>query len=96
MARFAVINNGTVINTIEADSKAIAEEISGFECIESDTVGIGTAYINGNFEIEEVEEYDPMAQEEGRLHTATDLTPEEQALKDSLIAGLSEQDRNPR
>lgn len=34
MAKFAVINNDNVLNTIEADSKEIAESITGYTCIE--------------------------------------------------------------
>lgn len=35
MANYAVIENGTVVNTILADSKEIAEEVTKKECIES-------------------------------------------------------------
>jgi hypothetical protein len=34
MANFTVINNGVVVNTILADSKEIAEEVTGLTCIE--------------------------------------------------------------
>ncbi len=34
MANFAVIENGVVLNTILADSKAIAEEVTGKTCVE--------------------------------------------------------------
>lgn len=34
MPNFAVIENGKVINTILADSKAIAEEATGKTCVE--------------------------------------------------------------
>jgi hypothetical protein len=34
MASYAVIENGTVINVIVAESKEIAEQISGKECVE--------------------------------------------------------------
>lgn len=34
MANYAVINNGTVVNTIVADSQEIAEQLTGLSCIE--------------------------------------------------------------
>jgi len=34
MATYAVIENGTVINVIVADSKETAEQVSGLECVE--------------------------------------------------------------
>ena len=34
MANFAVIDNGTVINTIVADSQEVAEAVTGFGCAE--------------------------------------------------------------
>lgn len=36
MATYAVIENGTVINVIVADSKEIAEQVTGLECVEYD------------------------------------------------------------
>lgn len=45
MAKFAVISGKSVINTIVADSKEIAENITGQLCIEfSDNVNIGYIY----------------------------------------------------
>ena len=44
MANYAVIENGTVINTIVADSQAIAEELTGLACTEyteESPIGIG-------------------------------------------------------
>lgn len=44
MATYAVIENGTVIDAILADSKEIAEQVSGKECIEyteENPLGIG-------------------------------------------------------
>ena len=35
MANFAVIKDGIVTNTIVADSKAIAEEVTGLEVLEA-------------------------------------------------------------
>ena len=49
MATFAVIKDGIVENCIIADSKEIAEEVTGFTCIESDTAYIGLPYVDGNF-----------------------------------------------
>lgn len=42
--QFAVISNNLVVNTIIADSKEIAEEVTGLLCIENDAVGIGYSY----------------------------------------------------
>jgi hypothetical protein len=50
---FAVIENGSVTNTIVADSKAIAEEVTGLTCVEyadTDMPHIGFGYANGVFE----------------------------------------------
>ena len=53
MANFAVIESGTVINTILADSKAIAEEITEKTCIEftsENPAVIGLGYDGTTFE----------------------------------------------
>lgn len=53
MANFAVIDNQKVINIIVAESKAIAEEVTGKTCVEytnSDIPYIGFGYVNGVFE----------------------------------------------
>jgi hypothetical protein len=50
---FAVIENNIVTNIIVADSKAIAEEVTGFTCIEyadEDMPHIGLGYVDGVFE----------------------------------------------
>jgi hypothetical protein len=47
MAYFAVLANNIVQNTIVADSKSIAEEVTGQECVEfteSNVAGIGYIY----------------------------------------------------
>lgn len=47
MSLFAVIKNNVVINTIVADSKEIAEEATGFECVGynlEDSVAIGYSW----------------------------------------------------
>ena len=51
MPNFAVIEDGIVTNTILADSKAIAEEITGRECVEytSASAQIGGTYTDGVF-----------------------------------------------
>jgi len=51
MANFAVIDGNDVINTIVAESKAIAEEITGLTCIEFETepAEIGGTYADGTF-----------------------------------------------
>lgn len=53
MANFAVIENGIVTNTIVADSKAIAEEVTGKTCVEytnSNPACIGLGYDGTTFE----------------------------------------------
>jgi hypothetical protein len=50
---FAVIENGVVTNTILADSKAIAEEVTGATCVaytDEDRPHIGLGYSKGVFE----------------------------------------------
>lgn len=53
MANFAVIENGIVLNTILADSKAIAEEVTGKTCVEytdANPACIGLGYDGTTFE----------------------------------------------
>jgi len=51
MTTFAVIEGNKVINTIIADSKAIAEEITGATCVQYTTepAETGGSYIDGKF-----------------------------------------------
>lgn len=51
MANFAVIEGENVINTIVADSKEIAEQVTGKTCIKytNEPAEIGGTYINGIF-----------------------------------------------
>jgi len=51
MSNFAVIDNKNVINTIIANSKEVAEEITGKTCIEftNEPAEQGGTYINGSF-----------------------------------------------
>ncbi len=52
MPNFAVLDGINVINTIVADSKAIAEELTGHTCVEftsSDPATIGGTYEDGYF-----------------------------------------------
>jgi len=47
MARFAVVNGNSVINFIVADSKEIAEAVTGLVCIEcspSSSIDFGAQY----------------------------------------------------
>lgn len=49
---YAVIENNIVINTIVAETKQIAEEVTGLLCIEytnEDPTGIGWTYDGTNF-----------------------------------------------
>lgn len=53
MGNFAVIRNGIVVNTIAAESKANAEEVTGLTCVEysiDDAPFIGFGYSDGVFE----------------------------------------------
>ena len=52
MANFAVLDGENVLNTIVADSKAIAEEITGKTCVEfsvTDRAEAGGTYVSGVF-----------------------------------------------
>ena len=51
MANFAAIENGIVLNTIVAESKAIAEEVTGATCVEftTESAEIGGTYVNKKF-----------------------------------------------
>jgi hypothetical protein len=53
MADFAVVENNIVLNTIVAESKAIAEEVTGKTCIqytEANPAHIGLGYDGTTFE----------------------------------------------
>ena len=59
MATFAVIKDGTVNNVIVADTKEIAETVTGLTCIEytnENPVGIGWTYDGAEFTAPVVEE----------------------------------------
>lgn len=50
---FAVISGGTVINVIVADSKEVAEAVTGFTCVEYTDVNpanVGLGYDGTTFE----------------------------------------------
>lgn len=52
MANFAILDGENVINTIVAESKEIAEQITGKLCIEfseADRAEVGGKYLNGIF-----------------------------------------------
>jgi hypothetical protein len=54
MKNFAVIDqNSLVVNLIVADSKEIAESVTGLACVENDEFlgSIGLAYIDGTFSV---------------------------------------------
>lgn len=57
MKNYAVIKNDKVENIIYADSKAIAEEITGLTCVEysdANPAHVGHGYVNGTFEQPEI------------------------------------------
>ena len=59
MANFAVIDNNVVTNIIVADTKKIAEEVTGATCVEytnENPAGIGWIYNGENFITPVVEE----------------------------------------
>jgi hypothetical protein len=59
MANYAVIQNNKVINVIVADSKAIAEDVTGHTCIEytsENPAGINDTWDGTNFISPVVEE----------------------------------------
>jgi hypothetical protein len=51
MKNFAVLDNENVLNTIIAESKVIAEEITGKNCVEftTENAETGGTYVNGIF-----------------------------------------------
>jgi hypothetical protein len=52
MANFAVIKDGVVDNVIVADTKEIAEQVTGLTCVEyteENPAGIGWTYDGANF-----------------------------------------------
>ena len=51
MANFAVLDGENVLNTIVADSKAIAEEVTGKTCVEftTENAEAGGTYVGGVF-----------------------------------------------
>jgi hypothetical protein len=51
MPNFAVIEDGVVLNTILAESKTIAEEVTGKTCIEftTESAEVGGTYTNKKF-----------------------------------------------
>lgn len=51
MANFAVIEGDNVLNTIVAESKAIAEEVTGKTCVlfTTECAEPGGTYVNGKF-----------------------------------------------
>ena len=60
MANYAVIKDGIVNNVIVADTKEIAEEVTGLTCVEVEHVpgapGIGWSYDGTNFTAPVIEE----------------------------------------
>jgi len=44
MSTFAVINSGQVVNIIVANSKEVAEEVTGMICVSSNSAGVGYTY----------------------------------------------------
>jgi hypothetical protein len=53
MANYAVVQNDKVVNVIIADSKEIAEEVTGLLCVEytdESPAGIGWTYNGSTFE----------------------------------------------
>lgn len=59
MANYAVIDNNIVINIIVADTKEVAEQVTGLTCVEytdENPAGIGWSYDGENFIAPVVEE----------------------------------------
>ena len=58
MAKFAVINNEIVTNVIIADTKEIAEQVTGLTCVEytdKNPAGVGWIYNGSTFEQQLIE-----------------------------------------
>jgi hypothetical protein len=51
MANFAVLDNELIVNTIVAESKTIAEQVTGKTCVAFTTepAEVGGTYVNGKF-----------------------------------------------
>jgi hypothetical protein len=51
MPKFAVINDTVVVNTVVADSKGIAEQVTGLICVEftDEPAETGGTYVDGMF-----------------------------------------------
>ena len=67
MPNFAIIENGKVTNIILADSKSIAEEVTGKICVEytfENPARIGLGYDGTTFEQPAPEEFNQAAPEE--------------------------------
>ena len=81
MTTFAVISEGTVTNIIVADSKEIAEEITGSLCIEyteENPAHVGLGWDGESFEQPPVSEPEP-ERELTEEEIWASLTPEQQA-----------------
>ena len=81
MTMFAVISEGTVTNIIVADSKEIAEEITGSLCIEyteESPAHVGLGWDGESFEQPPVSEPEP-ERELTEEEIWASLTPEQQA-----------------
>jgi hypothetical protein len=51
MAKFAVLNEDLIVDLIIAESKAVAEQVTGSTCVEftDEPAGVGGTYSNGIF-----------------------------------------------
>lgn len=79
MYKFAVINGGVVINSILADSKELAEELSGHQCVHSLEAGIGWTYNaeTNEFTAPELETAEEIIEEPLAIDAPTEPVPTE-------------------
>ena len=79
MYKFAVISGGIVTNSILADSKELAEELTGSQCVHSLDAGIGWLYNEETqeFTAPESETVEEIAEEVSAIEAPAEETPAE-------------------
>ena len=76
MAKFAIVENDIVVEVLVAETKAIADELTGRDCIEwtdEDPTVIGRSYIDGVFDNGMQNLVTDLKEEEGCLITEEEM-----------------------